>query len=182
MLKVFSGLFLLLLWQSVAAMDLSGQKKIFLVSADNKTLEIGEIVFTNESDETRYKIQFSKTVFSDHFLSMRPFQCIELGEQMLCRLAYPYDKGMTVTANNLKNLEYDLLFIHKSADEYGIDPWNGRYYKLSMTESGLKGVLNEVDLNVLSSPPREGVSYPITDGMLHEVSPDVHLYPKLLIE
>ncbi|MGR8920495.1 MAG: hypothetical protein ACU85V_12835 [Gammaproteobacteria bacterium] len=100
---------------------------------------------------------------------------------MLCHLAYPYAKGARVTAADLRDLEYDLMFVQKTPEEYGIDAWHGRYYVLGFTDDGIEGILHEVDLNVLAAPPEDGVTYPVTADMLHPADAAAHPYPRLLI-
>ncbi len=121
-------------------------------------------------------------VFSDEFLSMRPFKCIHQNEQMLCHLVYPYEKLGYITQQDLTDLEYDLLFLHKSASEYGINAWNGLYYRLQLDTSGLTGSLREVDLNILAAPPEQGDLRPITADMLYEADPAQHLFPYIRIQ
>lgn len=161
---------------------LSGEKTITLLSASNQALVIGKISFNQQGDRVTYTISLEDSVFSDEFLSMRPFKCISQANQMACNLVYPYKKLGYITENNLTDLEYDLLFLHKSATEYGINAWNGLYYDLELNDEGLVGTLKEVDLNVLASPPEEGDLRPITEDMLHEADPEHHLFPSVTIK
>ena len=159
-----------------------GKKQIILLNKDKQETPIAEIEFTDDNGNTSYQIEFKESVFQDEFLSMRPFKCIHQGNQMLCHLIYPYDKQGYINADDLMDLEYDLLFLHKSADEYGINAWNGLFYELHVTEQGLHGTLKEVDLNVLAAPPEDGVLRPVTRDMLYEADPVNHLYPELVIK
>lgn len=167
---------------SIAAEIQDGQKEINLVTSEGEKLLIGKISFEKSDDKLSYKISWQEDVFTNEFLSMRPFKCIHHDKQMVCHLIYPYEKQGYITSTDFMDLEYDLLFLHKSATEYGINAWNGLYYKLSQTNKGFTGQLMEVDLNVLAAPPEDGVLRPITNDMLHEADPTVHIYPKLLIE
>lgn len=161
---------------------LSGSKTISLIGNDGKPFKIGEIVFANQGQKINYTIDLNASEFSSEFLSMRPFICLRFDNKMLCHLPYLYEKKSYITRNDLVDLEYDLLFLHKTADEFGINAWNGLYYDLKITEKGLEGVLKEVDLNILSAPPEEGNRRPITEDMLHEADPEQHLFPRLVIE
>lgn len=160
---------------------LDGSKTITLTGKDNESLGIGYIHFHNENDRVAYDIEFKETVFSDEFLSMRPFKCIHKSGQMICHLIYPYKKQGYISEQDLVDLEYDLLFLHKAVDEYGINPWNGLYYELKIEKDGLVGLLKEVDLNVLAAPPEDGILRPITSDMLYDAEPEHHLFPVLII-
>jgi len=82
---------------------------------------------------------------------------------------------------HLTDLEYDLLFLHKTHQEYGIDAWNGLYFKLAVSGDGLTGELRETDLNVLQAPPEDGDLRPIDPNELYEPS-DKHWPRRVLIE
>jgi hypothetical protein len=161
---------------------LTGSKTISLLEVNNEALKIGTVNFHNDNDKIRYEITFDKTVFSDEFLSMRPFKCIRKPKQMICHLIYPYKKQGYINNNDLTDLEYDLLFLHKTPNEYGINAWNGLYYDLNLSGNGINGVLKEVDLNVLAAPPEDDNLRAITEDMLYEADPEIHLFPKLTIE
>ena len=119
--------------------------------------------------------------FENKFLSMRPFDCLPHPQQVVCHLAYPYEIKHHITSDDLTDLEYDLLFIHKRPEEYGIDAWNGFYYEMKMTDSGFEGELRETDLNVLAAPPKDGNLRPIKRSELHEAS-DKHWPRRVIIE
>ncbi len=174
---------LLFVYASVSANPiLVGSKTITLTGKNNESLEIGMIHFKKENGKVTYEIDFKEEEFSDEFLSMRPFKCIHKSGQMLCHLTYPYKKQGHISEQDLVDLEYDLLFLHKDASEYGINPWNGLYYELKLGTNGLEGKLKEVDLNVLAAPPDEGVLRPITSDMLYDADPAHHLFPGLIIK
>ncbi len=164
-----------------AASILSGKRTITLLDANDQALVIGHIEFTRQDQKIIYKISLVDAVFSNEFLSMRPFKCISQSGQMVCHLIYPYKKLGYITEEDLTDLEYDLLFLHKSATEYGINAWNGLYYDLKLTDGELQGTLKEVDLNVLAAPPDKGDIRPVTEDMLHEVDSEHHLFPRLII-
>ncbi len=176
--------FLITLFISVnafAAELFAGTKSIALINGDGEPYEIANILFEQHSDKITYKIEIDDSKFSDEFLSMRPFKCIHEGKLMVCHLVYPYEKQGYITHNDLTDLEYDLLFLHKSADEYGINAWNGLYYTLQIESDKISGQLHEVDLNVLAAPPEEGDIRPVTSDMLYAADPVHHMYPKLTI-
>ncbi len=182
MTKTLIAVLLLLVYQlSSAAGALTGTREVQLVNGKGDVLPIGKVSFKADGERVAYTLNLDTPRFSDEFLSMRPFRCISEAQVMICHLSYPYKKQGYITDTDLTDLEYDLLFLHKSATEYGINAWNGLYYLLSVSEQGLDGELQEVDLNVLAAPPEEGDLRPITKGMLYEADPSQHLFPTLRI-
>jgi len=159
-------------------------RTVTLQPSDGESIDIASIELQKQKDGSyHYKLNVDDSKFSNHFLSMRPFKCFEGPKQMLCYLPYPYEKNNKISAEDLGNLEYDLLFIHRKSTDYGIDPWNGVYYKLEMDkDANLLGVLKEVDLDILAAPPEKGVTRPITDSALNEAEPSGHSYPTLVIK
>jgi len=128
---------------------------IFLIDQQGKELAIGTVKF-NPGDGGAVGLQVSVDApeFTDQFLSMRPFRCLEGVPEWFCYLPYPYKLHNTITDDDLSDLEYQLLFIKKSPKEFGIDAWNGLYYQLTLSEQGvIMGELLEGDLNVLQTPP-----------------------------
>lgn len=159
------------------------KRTVTLKSPDNKSIDIAILELMKQQDGSyNYSLDIDDDKFSNHFLSMRPFKCFQGPKQMLCYLPYPYKKTYKISDTDLQDLEYDLLFIHRKASDYGINPWNGLYYKLSLNQDAkLTGVLNEVDLDILAAPPDEGVTRPITDSDLTLAEQDSYSYPVLTI-
>ena len=164
------------------AAELGAGYEVTLAGKDGSETVIGSIDFSAADDGYSYRLSFDDAVFTDEFLSMRPFKCLNSPDMKVCHLVYPYEKGTRISTDNLMDLEYDLLFLFKTPTEYGINAWNGLYYKLGWTDAGLAGELREVDLNVLAAPPDEGVTRPVTYPMLHPASAEKHKYPRLTIE
>ena len=183
--RFLSMVFLCLSANSVLhAGEIKSTKTVTLQSPGGESIDIATINMTRESSGGfSYQLEIDDSKFGDYFLSMRPFKCFQGPIQMLCYLPYPYQKGQKITANDLKDLEYDLLFIHRKSTDYGIDPWNGVYYKLTLDQdNNLSGVMKEVDLDILASPPEGGVTRPITETDINEVDPDSHSYPFVIIK
>lgn len=166
----------------VQALDLKNTMSIRLIPSSGPAFELGEIHLTPIETGYRYAIKMDTEKFGDHFLSMREFKCFEHPKQMLCHVVYPYDKPQTISEGHLTNLEYDLMFIHRKSTDYGINLWNGVYYKLEAQGNKLVGSIRELDMNILAAPPEAGIMYPITDDDLHAGSPENHAYPTLVIE
>lgn len=159
------------------------ERTVTLTPSDGESIDIASLDIVKQKDGSyTYSIDVDDSKFSNHFLSMRPFKCFQGTKQMLCYLPYPYKKTTKLSGTDLQDLEYDLLFIHRKATDYGINPWNGLYYKLTLDKDAkLSGILKEVDLDILASPPEKGVTRPITDTDLNEADPSTHSYPTLKI-
>ena len=157
--------------------------KVELLDVSGEATQIGTVNFVNKPDGTaRFTIDISADVFSDHFLSMRPFRCITGDADWYCYLDYPYELHETISVDDLTNLEYQLLFISKKKSEFGIDAWNGIYYKLNVDQHGIiTGQLMQGDLNVLQSPP-EPYSHPIDLNEFFAGDAHKQRYPSLRIQ
>lgn len=101
---------------------------------------------------------------------------------MVCRLAYPYEKPNRISNEDLGDLEYEFLFIVRSPTEYGIDPYNGRYYVLREENGKFVGTVHAVDLNILAAPPDDGNMRPITPADLDPLEAESERFPTLRIE
>lgn len=128
----------------------------------------------------KYSVDMATEPFEEHFLSMRPFKCIEGPDKHWCHLPYPYEIRRSL-ADDPVDLEYDFLFIWKGANEYGIDTWNGVYYRLEPTDDGYDGAMYELDMGVLAVPPDPGVLRPLEDDDLHEADPTSHWLPRMVV-
>ena len=165
-----------------ASADLSGEKTVFLVQADGSEVSIGTIKFTPDDDNTKFKFTLDESKFAVYFLSMRNFNCYETSKQKVCYLPYPYKTHGQITKDDLRDLEYNLLFIRVLPDEYGINAWNGIYYKLSLLDDGtVSGQLMNADLNVLAVPPDDPYARPIVEGEMSVGNADKHQFPTLSI-
>lgn len=179
-LSIICGLFLYWPTSSLANDFFQGEKTVYLVDQEGTETAIAALSFSSEKTGA-YSIRLNRAPFEEHFLSMRPFQCLTHPLQMVCYLTYPYENARQITGDSLTDLEYDLLFLHKTPQEYGINAWNGLYYTLSLEADHLRGELREVDLNVLAVPPPAGEMRPVTDDMLYEAEEGAHAFPHLVI-
>lgn len=164
------------------AFEFGGIKEVKLIEADGATHVVADITFDDAGGTGTYNITWRDAPFGDHFLSMRPFKCLEGESKHWCRVPYPYDIERQVSASDLTDLEYDLLFVWKGANEYGINMWNGVYYRLNTEDGRLVGALNEMDMGRLASPPEDGNLRPIRDADLTPGEPESHWLPRLVIE
>ena len=56
---------------------LAGSKEIKLVEHNGDSHTVADIEFTSKGDQVAYQIRWRDGEFDDHFLSMRPFKCLE---------------------------------------------------------------------------------------------------------
>lgn len=164
------------------AAPLAGEKNIILVEADGTGHSVATIAFTQNGNKSSYSIDWTDKRFAEHFLSMRPFRCLEGSEKYWCRVPYPYPIRREVSVNDLTDLEYDTMFIWKGSTEYGINMWNGVYYRLQIEGDRLVGELHEIDMDTLSAPPDEGNLRPVREQDLEPGEPESHWLPKIIIE
>jgi len=173
---------LLVLFSTLLAADsLVGEKKVSLITANGELLHIADIKFKPNGDAFSYQLTMVEQPFTSQFLSMRPFKCIMGIQQIMCHVPYPYSKSGFVTATDLSTLSYDLLFLHKNPAEYGINLWNGMLYKLSVEGGKITGLVYEVDMNTIASPP-EDTDKPFPDDEVFEADVGNYVYPRLLIK
>ena len=175
--------FALLISSSLSAGDFPESAGIYLLDKQQQEVKIGDVTFDDLGDDkTAVHVTMDHNQFTDHFLSMRPFRCIEGPTEWFCYLEYPYKLRSIITRNDLSDLEYQLLFIRKTTAEFGIDAWNGLYYQLTLESDGsISGTLLEGDLNSLQSPPSEDYAKPVDLGEFIEGSKTNRLFPSLRI-
>ncbi len=167
-----------LICHSAALAQTAGERNVFLEDAAGTRILIAHVIVDQENG---YSVSMAEEPFTDHFLSMRPFRCIEGPDKHWCHVPYPYAIKREV-GDDLTDLEYDFLFIWKGATEYGINMWNGVYYKLEAEGDTLVGRLHEMDMGVLSAPPEGGDLRPVKAKHIEESDPESHWLPRLVIE
>lgn len=182
----------MLVWLALASADRAGagagalpegERTITLVAADGTRLDIGRVTFTAAGEGRSISVVLDTPALKDEFLSMRPFRCLPDAKEMWCHLAYPYASAGMITADDLTDLEYRLLFLFKPPTAYGIDAWNGLYFRLALGGAGIiTGTLHETDLNVLAVPPAEGEMRPITPAALTATAEDAHRFARVEIK
>jgi len=138
----------------VSAWELSGTKTIFVTAADGTRTSLGSVDFTPTTDgAATFKIKLDSAPFGDHFLSMREFKCLQGNTELTCHVPYPHASPRTVKIGNLAWLEHSLLFFYKLPTDFGAKLWNGIYFELRPTDSGLIGKPQAIDLNLIAAPP-----------------------------
>lgn len=169
---------------SCLSLTAAARSEVYAVYFDNGEagrIDVGELRVARPGG--RFEFVLNGEAFGDYFLSMRPFQCVEHAGSMLCYLPYPYENRRILEERDLTDLEYDLLFIARTPTEYGIDPWNGRYFRLRREGESMVGTLYETDLNVLAAPPDDGSLRPLADADMVKLVPGGSQWvPRLRIE
>lgn len=176
------GLALMLGAGPVAAADhLPTDWEVLLHPQAGEPLLVASLALEPAAEGWDYDLALREAPFSNHFLSMRPFQCIPAPPKLQCHLPYPYDKHQRISRDDLGDLEYDLLFLVKQADEFGINFWNGRYYRLVWDGNRIIGKAAAADMDILASKPDEGVYRPITEDDLQAIEPSATPFPRIEI-
>ena len=162
--------------------QLEGAKTIYAVTRDNQKLRIGQVTFMRESDSVvRFKLTMAYENFSDHFLSMKEFKCLE-GEEVTCHVAYPYKNPQTIESGDMAWLEHSLLFLFKQPRDFGAKLWNGSYYRFEPNGNGLIGRAQAIDLNYISAPSNTPNIPPYSADLRVDAAPKERWIDHLLIE
>ena len=113
---------------------------------------------------------------------MKEFKCLEGAGEVLCHVPYPYAQPGTVTPTDLAWLEHSLLFLFKLPNEFGAKLWNGLYFQLQMTDEGLVGTPQAIDLNLISAPPADLTKPPYRPALRDDIAPGARWAARLTIE
>lgn len=161
-----------------------GERTVALVTQDGNRLPIGRLSLKPvEGTGLAIALKLDAPEFKDEFLSMRPFRCLTQAREMWCHLPYPYDSKGRITEGDLVDLEYALLFLFKPPAAYGIDAWNGLYFKLAVEPDGtIAGDAHEVNLDVLATPPEDRSARLIGHGDLTPVGSGAHAFRRIEIK
>src|SRR6266568_1074965 len=90
------------------AAPLEGTKDIVLHTRDGKDIVIGAVAFRPKDGKILFDIQLDRAKFTEFFLSMVEFKCVE-GPEIACHVPYPYASPHIVSAEDLSWLEHSLL-------------------------------------------------------------------------
>ena len=164
------------------AIAFEGEKTVYAEPVDGERVAIGTVTFTPDGDRLAYKFDLDETALTEHFLSMRPFKCLDFDSQTVCHLPYPYDLTGSVQPPDWLDLEYRLMFLYKDAGEYGINFANGYYFRFEQDGDRLIGTRFETDMDQLASPPPDGMLYPLEETELYESEGESHRLQRLVID
>ncbi len=181
MVRLSLSMIFVLSWVKVAS-AFEGEKTVYAEPVDGEPIAIGTVTFTDEGERLAYSFDLDESVLSEHFLSMRPFKCLDLEGQTVCHLPYPYDLTGSVQPPDWRDLEYRLLFLYKGAGEYGINFANGYYFRFEQDGERLIGIRHETDMDQLASPPPDDVRYPLDEAELYESEGNSHQFLRLVVE
>lgn len=164
-----------------AAWELAGKKTVTLHTRDGQAIVVGSVDFQPQGERTGFALHLDDARFKDFFLSMKEFKCLESPDEILCHVPYPYRNPATVTRTDLRWLEHALLFLFKAPKDFGARLWNGLYYRLELTESGLVGTPQAVDLGQIGAPPADDSVPPYGPGDRTDIAPGSRWISRLTI-
>ena len=164
-----------------SAWELSGNKTIRLQTRDGQSITLGTVEFTPKGETSTFALHLDHARFKDFFLSMKEFKCLE-GEEIQCHVPYPYPNPGTVSRNDLRWLEHSLLFLYKQPKDFGARLWNGLYYEMALTEKGIVGTPQAVDLVQIGAPPADTSIPPYGPGDRSEIPSNSRWIRSLSIE
>lgn len=165
------GGFALALPCSASAWDMTGVRTVTLHTRDGQAIPIGTVTFRPQGDRTGFVLQLDEKPFKDFFLSMKEFKCLEGSEEIQCHVPYPHANPATVTKSDLAWLEHALLFLHKTPAEFGARLWNGLYYRMTITDEGIVGTAEAIDLGLIGAPPADASVAPFVPAERTEIAP-----------
>jgi hypothetical protein len=179
-IAVLAGL--LALVPSAFAWDLAGTKTIALQSREGQRVPLGTVTFRPAGGKTTFTLQLEPERFKDFFLSMKEFKCLESSQEIQCHVPYPYPNPATVSADNLVWLEHSLLFFYKAPRDFGARLWNGIYYRMQITDQGIVGTPQAIDLVQMGAPPVDPSIPPFGTEGRTDMVPETRWFYRLIIE
>jgi hypothetical protein len=182
MTKFLTLLFLLVLAPLASAWELSGIKSVSALTRDQQIIPLGTVEFKPLANgSSSFKLTMDHARFTDHFLSMKEFKCLEAPEEVVCHVPYPYKNPAVVADKDYAWLEHHLLFLFKQPRDFGAKLWNGLYYRLERDEAGLIGIPQAVDLNLISAPPDDLTTPPYGVAQRDDIAAGSRWISRLLI-
>ena len=169
------------------AWELAGPHAVSLHARDGSRLQLGTVTFAPaDQGRSAFTLVMEPARFKDFFLSMKEFKCVEGGAEVFCHVPYPYPQPGTVSvqpgAADFAWLEHALLFMFKTPTEFGAKLWNGVYFQLRLTDQGLDGRPQAVDLNRISAPPDQPGLPPFRAALRDDIAPGARWFNRLTIE
>jgi hypothetical protein len=172
----------LLLLSTLEAAAFEGEKTVYAELVDGSRTAIAKVTFEPEGDGVAYTFDLNESVLDEHFLSMRPFKCLDLESQTVCHLPYPYELSGKIQPPDFRDLDYRLLFLFKDVGDYGINFENGYYFRLEQDGERLIGRRYETNMDQLASPPPDEIRYPLDENELYESEGSSHRVDRIVIE
>jgi hypothetical protein len=165
-----------------AAWELDGTKTLSMLTRDQQLIPIGTVEFAPlKNSAAGFTLRMDSQRFTDHFLSMKEFKCLEGGDEVLCHVPYPYRTPGVISKRDYAWLEHNLLFLYKQPRDFGAKLWNGLYFRLEADGEGLVGYPQAVDLNLISAPPDDLTIPPYDKSQRDDVAKGAHWIERLVI-
>lgn len=173
----------------VHAADLSGHKTVSLVSASGEKTEIAELELLPRYGAYGFEVTFRRDAFRETYMQETNFLCLPGARREVCHFPFPPgdyapdDSSGFFTADDLRPLEYALLFAHKrpAPGDIDINLFNGMYYRLSTVGKHIEGTVFGVDFNrLVVAGDKE--KYPLKPGDLDPLDLKDERFPHLVIE
>jgi len=179
--SLFFGILLIALSLPANAWDLAGSKTIKLQTRDGQSIVLGTVAFKPQGEQVTFSLHLDHARLKDFFLSMKEFKCLE-GEEIHCHVPYPYPNPGSIDRSDLRWLEHSLLFLFKQPKDFGAKLWNGLYYRMELTEKGIIGTPQAVDLVQIGTPPADTTIPPYGPGDRTDIPPNSRWISGLTIE
>lgn len=173
----------------VRAADLSGHKTVSLVSAAGEKTEIAELELLPRYGGYGFEVTFRRDAFRETYMQETNFLCLPGPRREICHFPFPPgdytpdDSSGFFTADDLRPLEYALLFAHKrpAPADIDINLFNGMYYRLTVAGKRIEGTVFGVDFNrLVVAGDKE--KYPLKPGDLDPLDLKDERFPHLVIE
>lgn len=168
---------------NVLAWDLQGVKTITAITRDQQRITLGSVRFEPRADGSiAFAVTMEPARFTDHFLSMKEFKCLDSQDEVVCHVPYPHAQPGIVTSKDMAWLEHNLLFLYQLPTDFGAKLWNGLYFQLERSEQGLRGTAQAIDLDYISAPPDDPEQPPYQPTLRDDIAPGVRWIESLTIE
>lgn len=174
---------------SVLAADLSGHKTISLVSLAGEKTEIADLELLPRYGGYGFEVTFRRAAFRETYMQETNFLCLLGSSREICHFPFPPgdyapdDSSGFFTEDDLRPLEYALLFAHKrpAPADIDINLFNGMYYRLSVVGKRIEGTVFGSDFNrLIVAGDKE--KYPLKPGDLDPLDLKDERFPHLIIE
>lgn len=173
--------------QSTGAASLEGLRTLSLVSLRGEKTVIGHVHLTTKDDGYAFAVAYEKDAFRQVYMEETNFLCLAGKGGDICQFPYPpgeyapNDSAGFFQPNDLRPLEFALLFAERRGSEVDINPFNGLYYRLVIADGRIEGRLYAADFRRLIGAGHD-TTYPLEYGDLDVVDPEAQRYPTIIIE
>ena len=165
-----------------AKFEPQGTKAVIAQLGQGNEVQIGTVSFKPHlAGKQEFALELDHTKFTDFFLSMREFKCLQGETEVSCHIPYPYKSPNVISDGDYVWLEHRLMFMFKRPSEFGAKLWNGVYFKFDIKDDRLIGLPQAVDLNKIGAPPNDLNEPPYPDQERHETNIEQRLIKALVI-